>query len=193
LVIVREVMVTILIKSKLNTMNFEVKFDESKKNRGTIITPFTYVVYGYSTPIQLEVNFNELYEGAYSFAKYNVCQFIIKVDDVNKAIELAVERLKDIYKDGMPQKKKVFRVTGIRYNDSNNKVTYTPSFMENTHIRNQFTESSYKTKEGDLLVHDTDGDGYGFWYAVDNDGKRISSRLKGSILNGLVCDGAITQ
>jgi hypothetical protein len=174
-------------------MNFEIKFDASNNNKGTIITPFTYVVYGYAKPFQLEVNFNELYEGTYSFAKYNVCQFIIEADNINKAIELAVERLKDIYKNGMPQKKQVFRVTGIKYNGSNDKVAYTPSFMENTHLRNQFTASSYKTKQGDLLVHDTDGDGYGFWYAVDNDGKIISSRLKGSILNGLVCDGVITQ
>lgn len=173
-------------------MDFEIKFDASKNNRGTIITPYTYVVCGYPTPFQLEVNFNELYEGTYSFAKYNICQFIIKAENINNAIELAIERLKEIYKNGMP-KKKIFRVSGIRYDDCNNKITYTPSFMENTHLRNQFTESSYITEKGDLLMHDTDGDGYGFWYAVDNDGKRISSRLKGSILNALVCNGTLIQ
>jgi len=180
-----------------STNEFKIEFNENDKNRGKIITPYYYEVYGYRNPIQLEVNFSELYKrpnsqtATYSFAKYGICQFTIKSDNINSAIELAIQRLKDIFKNGIPNRNDKFIVSGFRYDETNKKVSYTPSFMENTHLRNQFTEDSFKTKKGDLLKHDTEGDGYDFWYAIDNDGKRISDRLKGSILIGFISDGVL--
>jgi hypothetical protein len=183
-------------------LKFKVEFNDDK-NRGKIITPYTYMLYGYSNPFTLEVNFNELYkcreslaDGGmmmYSFAKYGICQFNVKSKNIKSAIESAIERLQDIYKDGIPNKNDAFVVSGFRYNEDNKKVSYLPSFMEDTHIRNQFTKNSFTTKKGDILRYDDDGDGWGFWYAIDNDGKRVSTRLKGSILISYIADGVVVK
>jgi hypothetical protein len=160
-------------------------------NRGTIITPFFHNVYNNSEI--LEVNFSELYKGMFSFAKYGVIQFNIKSDNVEDAITLAKNRLNVIFKNGYPNKKDIVVVTGFRYDENNNKNTYNLSFMENTHNNNRFTENSYKTKKGDLLKYDQDGDGFGFWYVVDKNGKRLSERLKGGIFIGYLSDGVIQK
>ena len=162
-----------------------------EENRGTIITPFFHEVYNKNEV--LEVNFNEIYKGMFSFAKYNVVQFNIKADNIETAIEMAKDRLDDIFKNGYPKKNEIVVVTGYMYDENNNKKTYNLSFMENTHLRNQFTASSYKTKIGDLLKYETDGDGWGFWYAVDENGKRLSDRLKGGIFTSCLSDGIIKK
>ena len=161
------------------------------KNRGTIITPFFHEVYG-ETEV-LEVNFREIYKGVFSFAKYGVIQFNIKADNIETAVEMAKDRLDDIFKNGYPKKNDIVVVTGFRYDENNNKKPYNLSFMENTHLHNQFTANSYKTKGGDLLKYDRDGDGWGFWYVVDENGKRVSDRLKGGIFLGYLSDGVIKK
>ena len=174
---------------------FEIKFNKDDKNEGEIITPYKYKIIGYSDSFELKVRFRELYKGTYSFNEYNICQFIIKSRDINSAIKLAIERLKYIFKDGVAKRNsnKIFVVSGFQFDEKNTKKPYTPSFMENTHSMNQFTENSFKTKKGDLLKYDSDGDGYGFWYLVNKDGERISNRLKGSIFVGYISDGVIFE
>jgi hypothetical protein len=168
-------------------MSYQIKIKEG--NRGSIITPFSHEIYGKHEI--LEVNFNEIYKGMFSFARYGVIQFNIKSDNTETAIEMAKERLNHILRNGFPKRDGIVVVSGFRYDENNNKKPYNLSFMENTHTQNQFTANSYKTKAGDLLRYDTDGDGYGFWYAVDIRGKRISGRLKGGILTSYLSDGVV--
>jgi hypothetical protein len=134
---------------------FEIKFNKDDKNEGEIITPYKYKIIGYSDSFELKVRFEELYKGTYSFNEYNICQFIIESRDINSAIKLAIERLKYIFKDGVAKRNsnKIFVVSGFQFDEKNTKKPYTPSFMENTHSMNQFTENSFKTKKGDLLKY----------------------------------------
>ncbi len=172
--------------------NYEVIFDG--ENKGKLITPYVFKNAWHREGIQIIVNFNELYEGMFSFAKYSIVDFNIKSDSVENAIEMAKNRLDDIFSDGCPNSNKdIFEVTGTKYDYNNNKVPYELKFMENTHLRNPFTKSSYVTKKGDLLKHDVDGDGWGFWYAVDKSGKRISDRLKGTIFVSSFSNGIIKK
>ena len=174
--------------AQTTSSEYQVVFTEN--NRGTIHTPFFHNAYLREEP--LEVSFSELYKGMFSFGKWAVVQFLIKSDDVNEAIEMAKDRLELILANGYPDRlKDILVVTGFRYGEKNEKTPYTLSFMENTHHQNQFTASSYKMKEGDLLRHCSDGDGWGFWYAVDKNGNRISSRLKGDIFLSALSDGEI--
>lgn len=168
---------------------YEVNFKE--ENRGSIITPFFHEVYGNREV--LEVNFSKLYGGMFSFAKYGVIQFNLKADSIETAVEMAKDRLNTILQKGFPKRNDIVVVSGFRYDENNNKKSYSLSFMENTHHQNQFTPNSYKTKPGDLLKYDTDGDGWGFWYAVDENGKRVSDRLKGGIFTGYLSDGVIKK
>ena len=172
--------------------NFKIEFNKDDAKRGKIFTPYTYNMRN-SASTQLEINFHELYEGTYSFAKYGMCQFIIKSDDPLKAVELAIKRLKLIFKNGVPNSSKLkYEVSGFKLNEFNKKGLFTPSFWVNTHLQNKFTSDYYYAKKGDILLHDIDGDGWGFWYVVDANGNKLSSRLKGSILVGLLSDGVIT-
>jgi REP element-mobilizing transposase RayT len=162
-----------------------------EENRGTIETPYYYQVYNKNEILQ--VNFSEIYKGCYSFWKYGIMQFNIKSDNINTAIEIAKDRISDIMANGYPKRGDIVMVTGYRYDDNNTKIPHTLTFMENTHIRNQFTANTYKTKAGDLLKYDCDGDGWGFWYAVDENGKRTSDRLKAGIFIGYLSDGIIVK
>ncbi len=175
--------------NKKISKEYQVNFKD--ENRGSIITPFFHEVYGNSEI--LEVSFNEIYKGMFSFATYGVIQFNIKADNIKDAIEMAKDRLNNILQNGYPKRNDIVVVTDFIYDENNNKIPYNLSFMENTHIRNQFTPNSYKTKVGDLLKYDMDGDGWGFWYAVDENGKRISDRLKGGIFIGYLSDGVIKK
>ncbi len=177
----------------VGNVEFKIKFDNDSENSGEIITPYTYKIVGYSDSFELKVRFKELYKGTYSFDEYNICQFNIESDNIDSAIKLAIERLKYIFKDGIPQRNsdEIFVVSGFQYDKKNTKKPYTPSFMENTHSMNQFTENTFKTKKGDLLKYDRGGDGYGFWYLVNKNGEKISNRLKGSILVGYISDGVL--
>ena len=158
--------------------------------RGTIITPFFHEVYNKKE--RLEVNFSSLAKETFSFAKYGVIQFIIEADSLEKAVELAKDRINLLF-PMYPKQNEIIKVTGFKYNNENVKVPFELSFMENTHHQNQFTANSYKTKIGDLLRYDCDGDGWGFWYIVDDNGKRISERLKGKTFLGAISDGIITK
>jgi hypothetical protein len=51
---------------------------------------------------------------------------------------------------------------------------------------------NYSKRTAGLLKYVGDNDGYGFWYAVDSNGKRISNDLKGGIFESLFADGIIT-
>lgn len=168
-----------------------MKVTFKEENRGTIITPYYHQVYGGSET--LEVNFNQIYKGCYSFARYGVIQFNIEADDINTAVEMAKDRINDIMANGFPNERDVVVVSGYRYDESNNKIPYNLSFMENTHHLNQFTAKTYKADVGTFLKYDCDGDGWGFWYAVDESGKRISGRLKGGIFTGYSSDGVIIK
>lgn len=170
--------------------NYQVIIKE--ENRGTLITPYFHEVFGHPRQV-LEVNFYEIHKGVFSFAKYNIVQFLIKADNLETAIQMAKNRLDDIFINGYPNRNEFFVVSGYRYDNENFKKSYDLSFMENTHLYNQFTPSTYKLKIGDLLEYDTDGDGWGFWYAVDESGKRISNRLKGGIFIGYLSDGVIKR
>lgn len=166
---------------------FKITYDEKDKERGTIHTPFFRSSYNNKVE-PIDVTFYKLYQGMYSFG-YG---FLIKAENTEKAIQLAIERLKIVYNRGAYNLyADTFIVTGFRLSRENIKVPYTPSFMENTHHQNQFTPDTFKTKKGDYLKFDRDGDGYGFWYAVNKEGKRISERLKGSIFSSLFFDNAI--
>lgn len=170
--------------------NYQVQFKEN--NKGSIITPFSHKCYGKDEI--LEVSFNELYKGSFSFARYGILQFLIKTDNVKDAVKLAKKRLDAIFKNGYPTKNDIVVFSGFKYDEKDNKkIPYQLSFMENTHHQNQFTKSSFIVKVGDLLKYDCDGDGWGFWYAVDENGKRISARLKGSIFIGYCSDGVLTK
>jgi hypothetical protein len=57
---------------------------------GTITTPFTHTIFNRTETI--EISFRELSQGIFSFAKYNVIQFIINADNVEDAITLAKNR-----------------------------------------------------------------------------------------------------
>lgn len=172
--------------------NFKVIFKE-EENRGTLICPFFYDSYGKQKFI--EVNFSPLLysKGVFSFAQYGILQFTIKSDNIKDAIKMAKERIKIICKNGLPKQNDIVIVNDFRLLDDNTKKPYILSFMENTHHQNQFTPNSYITKKGDLLMYDRDGDGWGFWYAIDENKNRISGRLKGGTFFGYVSDGVVTK
>jgi hypothetical protein len=172
---------------------FKVIFNDEKK--GIIQTPFLRKIYNQNN-ILINIKFSELYEGCYHFGEWNVLSFHIKTNDVKKAVKLAKNRLNylfnDLKLDFNTDNKKMFYFTGSRLDDQNNKNNFQLSFMENTHLQNQFTKDSYIVKKGAKLIYDCDGDGWGFWYEIDENNKRISDRLKGATLNGLLSDGVLT-
>lgn len=172
---------------------YKVLKSDSDKDRGTIKTPYSYKEY--YTLKQFEINYSLTYKGMYCFAKYGLMQFHIASDSLNKAIEMAKQRIDGIFniENILPSNSDIFEVSGFRYDENNIKKLYELSFMENTHMNNPFTSNSYKTKKGDLLKHDVDGDGWGFWYVVDENGNRISERLKGGIFIGYLSDGVLTK
>jgi hypothetical protein len=172
------------------TNELKVKYNQDDKKRGEIITPY-FRYHKFLNPEQLKIRFSELYEGTFHFGDGYITSFLIKTNTVKKAVEMGKTRIKEIYKYGVYNNEDIFVVTGYKYNENNEKIPFTPSFMENTHIRNQYTSNSFKTKEGDLLRYDQNGDGYGFWYKVDENGKKESDRLKGTILTALFCDGVV--
>jgi hypothetical protein len=168
---------------------YQVEFKE--KNRGTIISPFSFNVNGENEIIKID--FWQLYEGLFSFVKYGLIQFDIKADDVKDAIELAKDRLDFVFENGYPKRNDIVSVTGFMFDKNNTKKPFVLSFMEKTNSLNQFTESSYKTKPGDLLKYNGDGDGFGFWYIVDENGNRKSDRLKGDTFTSCLSDGIIKK
>ena len=153
---------------------YKITFQEG--NRGTILTP--YIHNAYRNDEILEVNFRELYEGMFSFAKYGVLQFNIKANSIEEAIELAKVRLDNIFSNGDPNRiRENVIVSGFKYDENNNKIPYNPPLA----------------KIGDLLKYVGNNDGYGFWYIVDSNGKRISNEVKSGIFESLFADGVIKK
>jgi hypothetical protein len=140
-----------------------------------------------------EFSVQEIYKGCYSVSKYNLAQFLYRTEDEKKAMQYAKKHLKKLGKLDYSDRNGIFVVTNYQYNEKGEKVIFTPSFMENTHTKNQFTAHTYKTNKGALLRYDGDGDGYGFWYEVDCNGNKISDRLKGQIFVGLFSSLAIKK
>jgi hypothetical protein len=175
--------------TKTHQMDYKILFNT--ESSGTMTCPFFHNVYGKLE--NLELNFKEFYKGTYLFAKYGIIDFFVESKSIKGAIKLAKNRLNNILKNGYPNKNDVVVFTGFKYDENNNKILFDLSLMENTHIANPFTKYSYKVKKGDLLKYDQDGDGWGFWYAVDKNGKIISDNLKGGIFTSYLSNGSIQK
>jgi hypothetical protein len=177
--------------------NFEVIIDDKNDESGKIVTPF-FLLEGTNIRKKLEVRFeNSTYRKAekkYKFWEYNTCDFNIYSNDIKKAIELAINRLIIIFKNGVPTVFNKYIVSGYKLDEKTNKKIPFEIEMENTELY-KGGEKWITLKKGDTLEFDTaNDDNYGFWYIVDNvTKKRLSNRLKGGSISKYFSDGKILK
>ena len=167
------------------------------KNSGEITTPLIWFQSRFDKGNKIIARYRNLRDNEYQFwDNFGGALFSFEIEGTtqNIACEKAIDRLKSIFKNGVPQKRgAMFEVTGYKFDELNKKEPFTPSFMTGTHIRNIMGDGKYKTEKGELLKFDDNGDGWDFYYVVDAYGSKVEDvpRLKGSIFSSLFGQGII--
>jgi hypothetical protein len=167
------------------------------KNSGEITTPLIWFQSRFDKGNKIIARYRNLRDNEYQFwDNFGGALFSFEIEGTTPkmAYEKAIDRLKSIFKNGVPQKRgAMFEVSGYKFDELNKKLPFTPSFMTGTHIRNIMGDGKYKTEKGELLKFDDNGDGWDFYYLVDAYGTKVEDvpRLKGSIFSSLFGQGII--